>query len=131
MSYSTPVRIGWQMPRLTPNLGRHMTNEGQMIDLPDGRRLRFIWSGLVAETGTIILTRNMNKTLNVAFCCHRCNSEFRQGKLYYNRKASGAYRRSRFYCLDCAETLGFVEFVRPSQLTKLDNPDSQGQVTRT
>ena len=77
--------------------------------LPDGRHFRLIWSGLLGQVSASLLTRIKNGTLTVKFQCHQCQKSFEAGEPYYNRKARGANRKSTFYCIDCAETLGLIE----------------------
>jgi predicted SprT family Zn-dependent metalloprotease len=79
------------------------------VRLPDGRQFRLVWSGLMGQVSASLLTRVKNGTLTVAFHCHRCQKSFEVGELYYNRKAHGANRKSSFYCIDCAQTLGLIE----------------------
>lgn len=106
--------------------------------LPDGRNYRFVWSGLMGRTS---LHRSRNGTLGVDFGCHRCNHKFAMREPYYHRKGSHM-KRSRYYCLPCAELLDFIEPVSwfevltaqkiaAQQVTKLDREDSGGQVTPT
>ena len=97
------------MSRLTPRVMDGMSNEGQVVSLPDGQRFRFIWSGLIAKTNDTTIARSRNGTLASDFLCHRCAKNFRRDEPYYNRKGHTANKKSRFYCLDCAILIGFIE----------------------
>lgn len=111
------------MARLTPALSPLMSNEGQVVSLPDGRNLRFLWSGTISEVSNSLLLRyahrkngNLSQSgsefLTCDLLCRQCNHEFMLYEYYYNRKAPNANRKSRFYCLDCALHLKFIELVQ-------------------
>lgn len=85
------------------------SDESQVVSLPDGRRYKLVWSGLLGEASPSNFTRLRNGTLTAAFLCHRCGKTFEVGEPYYNRKGHGMNRKSSYYCLSCAETLGLIE----------------------
>jgi hypothetical protein len=87
--------------------------EGQIVCLSDGRRYKLIWSGLLGEASSSTFTRLKNGTLTAAFLCHSCKKTFAVGEPYYNRKGPGMNRKSSYYCLGCAETLGLIEAEAP------------------
>lgn len=84
---------------------------GEVIRLGDGRNYRLNWSGLISETKVTVLGRVRKGTLSGDLVCRKCGQQFVAGVPYYNRKGPRSRAKSRYYCLPCAELLGYIELV--------------------
>lgn len=96
------------MSRITPFFDKCMSNEGQQVILPNGSKFEFVWSGLICEVKQNIISRQRNGTLHGSFECKKCGCAFQLGDVYYNRKGVNMNRKSSFYCLSCAQLIGFI-----------------------
>jgi hypothetical protein len=121
---------GLGMSRITPDYRVGMSNEGQKIGSPDGRAFVFIWSGLISVVGRGLITRcsnpnklrkdlNRNSVVKDLSCWH-CAKPLLLSEFYYNRKGVHANKKSRYYDLECAQLIGFIELVQSPKVAKLE-----------
>lgn len=83
---------------------------------------KFIWSGSICEVTNALIRRNEHQKSGIAsisgrewltceLACKQCNYQFVLYDKYYNRRGPIANKKSRYYCLDCAIALGFIELM--------------------
>ena len=85
------------------------SHQGETVVLPDGRCVRFVWSGTITKTRTPAFVPYPDTGTRTFQECRRCRREFAVGELHYNRRSPGARKKPRLYCLDCAIRTGLLE----------------------